>query len=141
MGLKKNTLSRRSTVGFLASRKLVSTTIRTREGAALGYPVAKISLEQDDMLTLFLVVEAMLMPPIHRTQAATQASTTTVHLGSKRAVKVDTGDVGLVNLDSILWRVWPATLVTLASEHNGHNDFGPNDCLASTMKFNVSFCE
>ena len=38
------------------------------------------------MPTLFQVVEAMLMPPIRRKQAATQASTTTVHLGSKRAV-------------------------------------------------------
>ena len=50
-----------------ASRKLVSASIRT---------------------ILFPVVEAMLTPPIRRT------STTTVHLGSKRAVSADTGDVG-----------------------------------------------
>ena len=54
----------------------------------LGYPGAKISLKEDGVLTLFLVVEAMLMPPIRRT------STTTVHLGSRRAVSADTGDVG-----------------------------------------------
>ena len=62
--------------------------------AALGYPGTKISLKDDDVHTLFPVVEAMLMPPIRRLQAATRASTTTVHLGSKRAVSADTGDVG-----------------------------------------------
>ena len=62
------------------SRKLVSTAIRTREGAAQGYPGAKISLEEDDVLTLFPVVEAMLIPSICRTQAVTWASATTVHL-------------------------------------------------------------
>ena len=53
---------------------------------ALGYPGAKISLKEDDAPTLFSV--AMLMPPIRRTL------TTTVHLGSKRAVSAGTGDVG-----------------------------------------------
>ena len=53
--------------------------------AALDYPCAKISLEED-VPTLFPVAEAMLMPPIRRAQAATRASTTAVHLGSKRAV-------------------------------------------------------
>ena len=48
--------------------------------AALVYPGGKISLKEGDVPTLFPIVEAMLMPPIHRT------STTTVHLGSKRAV-------------------------------------------------------
>ena len=38
------------------------------------------------MPTLFPVVEATLMPSMCRTQAATRASTTTVHLGSKLAV-------------------------------------------------------
>ena len=42
------------------------------------------------------------------------------------------GEFGPVNLDSNLWRIWPATLVTSASEHNGHSDFGSNDCLART---------
>ena len=83
------------------------------------------------MPTLFPVVEALLMPPIRRT------STTTIHLGSKRAVSADIGDVSSgefspVNLDSIFWRVWPATLVTSALEHNRHGDLGPNDCVAST---------
>ena len=41
--------------------------IWTREGAALGYPGGKTSLKEDDVLILFLVVEAMLMPPIRRT--------------------------------------------------------------------------
>ena len=49
--------------GLLASRKLVSTMIQTREGAALGYHGAKISLKEDDVPTLFPIVEAMLMPP------------------------------------------------------------------------------
>ena len=49
------------------------------------------------MPTLFPVVKATFMPPIRRTQAATRASTTTVHIGSKRAVSPDTGDVGLLN--------------------------------------------
>ena len=49
---------------LLALRKRVSTVIRTREGAALGYPGAKISLKEEDVPTLFPVVEAMLMPPI-----------------------------------------------------------------------------
>ena len=62
--------------------------------AALGYSGAKISLKEDDVPTVFAVVVAMLMSPIRRTQAATRASTTTFHLGSKRAVSVDTGDVG-----------------------------------------------
>ena len=76
-----------------------------------------------------------------RTQTATRAPTTTVHLGSKRAVsdlsaRIQVmsahGEFGHVNSDSILWRVRPATLVTSASEHNGHSDLGPNDCVAST---------
>ena len=54
--------------------------------AALGHPGAKISLKEDVVPTLFPVVEAMLMPPIPRTQAATRTSTTAVHVGSKRAV-------------------------------------------------------
>ena len=71
--------------------------------AALGYPYAKISLKEDVVPTLFPVVEAMLM---------SQASTTMVHLGLKRAVSVDTGELahgefGLVNSDSILWRLRP----------------------------------
>ena len=60
----------------------------------LGYPGAKISLKEDDVPTLYTVAEAMLMPPIRKTQAATRASTTVVPLGSKRAVSVNTGDVG-----------------------------------------------
>ena len=55
---------------------------------ALRHPGANISLKEDDVHTLFPVVEAMLMPPIRRT------STTTVHLGSKRVVSADTGHVG-----------------------------------------------
>ena len=50
-------------------------------------------LKEVDVPTLFLVIEAMLMPPIRGTQAATRTSTTAVHLGSKRAVSEDTGDV------------------------------------------------
>ena len=59
--------------------------------AALGYPGDKISLKEDDVPTLFQ--KAMLMPSICITQAATRASKTMVHLGSKRAVSTDTGDV------------------------------------------------
>ena len=54
--------------------------------AALGDPGAKISSREDVVPALFLVTEAMLMPSISRTQAATRLSTTTVHLGSERAV-------------------------------------------------------
>ena len=43
--------------------------------AALGYTGAKISLKEDVVPPLFTVVEAMLMPSIRRTQAATRAST------------------------------------------------------------------
>ena len=39
------------------------------------------SLKEDDVLTLFPVVEAVLMRPTRRTQAATRASTTTVSIG------------------------------------------------------------
>ena len=39
-----------------------------------------ISLKQDDVPTLFPVVEAMLMQSLRRTQAATRAPTTSVHL-------------------------------------------------------------
>ena len=80
---------------LLTSRKLVLTAIRTRKGAALGYPATKINLKDDDVPTLFPVVEAMLIPLIRRTLAVTKSSTTTVHLGLKRAVSTDTGDVGL----------------------------------------------
>ena len=62
--------------------------------AALGNLGAKISMKKDDVATLFPVVKATLMPPVRRTRAATPASTTRVHLGSKRAVSPDTGDVG-----------------------------------------------
>ena len=81
------------------------------------------------------------MPPILRTQTATWASTTMVHIGSKRAVSELPARIQVmlahvefdpVNLDSILWRVRPATLVTSTSEHNGHSDLGPNDCVVST---------
>ena len=47
---------------------------------ALGYPSDQISLKEDDVPTLFPVLEAMLMPQVHRT------SMTTVRLGSKQAV-------------------------------------------------------
>ena len=109
--------------------------------AALVYLGAKVSLKEDDVPTLFLVVEAILMPPIRRTQAATRASMTTVHLGLKRAVSELLARIqvmsahdefGPVNSDSILWRVRPATVVTPASEHKGHRDLGPNDCVPST---------
>ena len=92
--------------------------IRTREGASLGYPDAKISLKEDDVPTLFPVVEVLLMPPICITQTATWASTTVVHLGSNRVVSTDIqvmmahGEFGLVNSDSIVWRIRPATLLT-----------------------------
>ena len=45
-----------------------------------------------------------------------------------------------MNSDSIFWRLWPAAMVTSASEQNGHSDLGPNDC-TEHMKFNVSYCE
>ena len=54
--------------------------------AALGYPGAKISSKENVVLTLFPVVEAMMMPSIRRTQAVARASTTMVHLGSQRVV-------------------------------------------------------
>ena len=41
-------------------------------------------------------------------------------------------EFGPVNSESIFWRVRPATLVTSASEHNGHSDLGLNDCVEST---------
>ena len=94
------------------------------------------------MPTSFPVVEAMLMPPIHRTQATTLASTTTVHLAPMRAVGELSVQIQVmsahsefspVNSNSILWRVQPSTLVTSASEHNGHSDLGPSDCVASTL--------
>ena len=75
------------------------------------------------------------MPPIRRTQAATRASTTTVHLSELSArtqVMSAQGEFGPVNSDSILWRLRSATLVTSASEHNGHSDLGPDDCVPST---------
>ena len=105
-------------LALLVLRKILLTVIRTREGTALGYPGAKISLKQDDVPTLFPVVEVMLTLPIHR------SSTTTVHLGLKRAVsKLPVqiqvmsvhGEFGPVNSDSIFWRVQPTTLVTSAS--------------------------
>ena len=60
----------------------------------LGYLGAKISLKEDDVPTLFPVVKAILMPSIHKTQARTRASMTTVRLGSTRAASAGTGDVG-----------------------------------------------
>ena len=81
------------------------------------------------------------MPSIRRTQAATRASTTAVHLGSKRAVSelsariqvmLAQGEFGPVNSDNILWRRRTATLLTSASEHNGHSGLGPNNCVPIT---------
>ena len=89
--------------------------------AVLGYPGAKISLKDDVVPTLFPVVDAMLLPSIRITQAATLASTTTLHLGSKRSlselsVRIQVMSVqvefGPVNSDDILWRLRLATLVT-----------------------------
>ena len=51
---------------LFASRKLVSTAIRPRKAnnvVTLCYPNGKISLKEDDVPTLFPVVEAMLMSP------------------------------------------------------------------------------
>ena len=93
------------------------------------------------MPTLFRVVEAVLRPSVHRTHATTHESTTTVRLGSMRAVSelsaqiqvmAAHGEFGPVNSDSILWRVWPGTMATSASQHNGQSDLGPNDCVANT---------
>ena len=56
----------------------------------MDYTGSKISLQEDDVPTLFLVVEAMLMPPFRRTLAVTWTSTTMVYLGSKRDVGWDT---------------------------------------------------
>ena len=53
--------SRRNTAGFARFEKTCNP---GREGAALGYTGAKISLEEDAVPTLFPVVEVMLMPPI-----------------------------------------------------------------------------
>ena len=99
------------------------------------------------MPTLFPVVEAMTTPPIRRTQAI-RTSTTTVHPGPKRAVRELSsriqvlsahGQFGPVDSDSILSRVRPATLVTLASEHNGHSDLDPINCVANTSSLMCVF--
>ena len=59
------------------------------------------------------------MPSIRRTQAATQALTTTVHLGWKRAVSMDTGDAGP-------WSIWSSELELHSLETSARNsgDFG-----------------
>ena len=49
------------------------------------------------------------------------------------------GEFGPANLDSIVWRVRPATQVTSASEHKGHSDLGPDDCVASTLSLMCIF--
>ena len=92
--LLKKTSSRRNTAGLARFEKTVSLRSRPEKVAALCYSGAKFSLKEDDVPTVFTIVEAMLMSPIRRTQAATRASTPTVHLGSKRAVSADTRDVG-----------------------------------------------
>ena len=107
---------------LLAPKKTVSIAIQTREGAALGYPAAKISLKQDVVPTLFPVVEAMLMTAIRRTKAATRALMTPVQFGYRRFRRT-------VNSDSILWRLRHTTLVTSASERS---DLGQNGCVPST---------
>ena len=77
---------------------------------ALGNPGPKISLKEDDVPTLFPVVEAMLMPLIRRT------STTAARLGSKRAVSELSasiqvmsahGEFGLLNSNSIFGEFGP----------------------------------
>ena len=70
---------------------------RAGDSLPLGYPGAKISLKEEVVPTLFPVVEAMLIPLIRRTQAATRALSTMygpVHLGLKRVVSTDRDDVG-----------------------------------------------
>ena len=76
--------------------------------AALGYPSAKICLKEDGVPTSFPVVEAMLMPSICRTL------TTTVHLGSKRAVSADTGDTST-------WRIQPGEFGQHSLESSARN--------------------
>ena len=82
--------------------------------AALGYHGVKISLKEDVVPTLFPIVEAVLKPSFHRTQAATWGID-------------DHGPPQIEAFDSILW-----TVVTLTSEHNRHGNLGPNDCVPST---------
>ena len=60
--------------------------------AAMGYPGAKVS-ERRCIAKIISEVEDVLMPSMRRTMAATRAWTTTIHLGSKRAVSAHTGDV------------------------------------------------
>ena len=87
--------------------------------SALGYPGAKMSLKEDDVPKLFPVVEAMLMPLIHRT------STTTTRLGSKRTISELSARTHVMSANgefAIFWRVRPANLVTSASEHNEYSD-------------------
>ena len=65
--------------------------------AALGHPGAKISLKEDVVPTLFPAVEAMLMPPIRRTQAATRRrrpQSTSYRSEMLASCQRDTGDVG-----------------------------------------------
>ena len=94
--LLKKRSSRRSTAGFARSKKTCFNCYPDQRRCSPWLSWCKISLKQDDVPTLFPVVETMLMPPIRGRQAATRASTTTVHLpvGLKRAISVDTGDVG-----------------------------------------------
>ena len=75
--LKNNCQADEAQPALLATRELVSNVIQTRESGSPGLSCAKISLKEDDVPTLFPVVEAMLLPPIRRTLM------TMVHLGSK----------------------------------------------------------
>ena len=92
--IKKQTSGRRSTTGFARFEKTCFNYDPDQRRWQPWVILVLKSLKEDDVPALFLVVEAMMMTPICRTQAATRASTTTAYLGPKRAVSADTGDVG-----------------------------------------------
>ena len=95
------------------------------------------------MPTLFAVVEAMLMPPIRRTQAAARASTTAVHLGPKQAVSELSARIQVMSAHGEFgqhsFESSARTSGNFGLRHNGHSNLGPNDCVASTTSLMCVF--
>ena len=86
--------------------------------AAQGYRSAKISLKEEVVLTVFPVVEAMLIPSVRRTlRRGHRRPRSTSDRSELSAIQVMSAhsESGSMNSGSILWNLRSAMLVTSAS--------------------------
>ena len=119
--LRRQTSSRRSAADIACFEKTCfdyDPDRRRRKMAAQGYRSAKISLKEEVVLTVFPVVEAMLIPSVRRTlRRGNRRPRSTSDRSELSAIQVMSAhsESGSMNSGSILWNLRSAMLVTSAS--------------------------